>query len=87
MIANSIDGNPLPVGKTIAVFTNTPEPVGSEFDVVDRNQKVLNIARVIHVQLASAFNVKLGKYVVQGEVVQDLSIEHDAPFAARVYWT
>lgn len=87
MNAISTTGDPMPVGKTIAVFTNQPAPVGSEFNVVDRNQKVLNVARVTHVQLTSEVNVKSGKYVVLGEVVQDLSIEHDAPFAARVYWT
>lgn len=87
MQALSNTGNPLPVGKTVSVFTNSPAPVGEEFDVVDRNGIVLNVVRVTHVQLSSAINVNSGKYVVQGEVVQDLSIEHDAPLTARVYWT
>lgn len=87
MQAISNTGMPLPVGKTVSVFTNSPALVGEEFNVVDRNRQVLNVARVTQIQLSSEINVKLGKYVVQGEVVQDLSIEHDAPLTARVYWT
>ena len=88
MKAISHTGNTLPVGNALAVFTNTPEPVGAEFNVVDRSGHVLNIARVTHVTLSSDINLSNGKkYVVQAKVIQDLSAEQAGPFDTRIYWT
>ena len=87
MKAISNSGKSLPVGKSITVFTNNPQQVGTEFNVYDRAENVVNVARVTHVQLSSDLNVKLGKYAVNAQVVQDMSTEQQGTFTTRLYWT
>lgn len=90
MNAISKTGCSQPVGSRIAVCTNCPDPIGAEFDIVDRAGNVLNVARVTNVTVRSdlrAGNEKFGKYVVQATIVQDLSADDDGPFVTHVYWS
>lgn len=79
---------PMPVGKTIVIFTDHPEPVGDKINFTDSNGVPFNVARITHVGLSSERNVNNGrKYFVQAEVEEQVSPEPDSPLATRVYWT
>lgn len=86
MRAVSKDGTVLPVGKTFAVFTDLPDPVGAEIQVVDTHGKVLNVARITHVAVSSRAAVKEAqKYVVQARVTEETDTQKDGVFMARLY--
>ena len=78
---------PYSVGQKIAIFTDHPEPVGSEVHITDTNNTLLNVARVTHVGLSQDINVNNGrKYVVNAQVEQEVSVQDTDPLVTRVYW-
>lgn len=82
------DGKSLPVGKQIAVFTNSPESVGETIRFTDSNGKLLNVARITQVRLSKDIHVNHGrKYLVNGVVEEDASPQEETALATRVYWT
>lgn len=86
MKAFSNNGKPLPVGKTIVVFTDLPDRVGTEIEVVDTNEKVLNKARITHVAVSSDAAVKNAqKYVVEATVLEEMGTPKDGVFMSRLY--
>ena len=87
MRAVSNGGKSLPVGKQVVVFTNLPDPVGTEIEVVDTHGNVLNVARVTHVAVNSDsdFTNASTKYVVQALVTQEMSTEKDGAFVTHLY--
>lgn len=87
MKAYSNSGRSLRVGHCIAVFTNRPDPVGTEFNVLDTHGNVLNVARVTHVGLSSEINAKTPhKYCVQAEIVQDMSTDQAGMLDVQVFY-
>ena len=83
MKAFSNNGKAMPVGKTFTVFTDLPEPVGAEIEVVDTHGKVLNVARITHVAVSSRAAAQ--KYVVQARVTEETGTQKDGVLMARLY--